>query len=316
MGHRIATFFALLGLVTSPVSLMRSSRAQIVNSKDGGREVSILVTAHPHNEQMRAAAQKIEPDDFAVREDDRPQRIVSVKNASEASPVIAILIQDNLISQVDNEIKGIRKFILSLPEGSRVMIGYLTVGSLRVTRDFTTDRRQASDALRIIKSDEGSAPYNPYVEVIEALRHYDSQPAGRRLMLLISDGLDLSHGLSDASPTQSIDLDRAIRETQRLGVAVYSFYAPSIGLTRLNLEAANFGQGSLLRISDETGGEAFFSGFSFVTFDGYFKELNDLLKRQWLITYSSSNTGPGLHRIKVTAESGVHLHYQRGYWVK
>jgi VWFA-related protein len=292
-----------------------SARAQVINSKDGERDVTILVTAHPHNDQMRTVAQKLEPDDFSVREDDRPQKVLSVKNASEAPPVIAILIQDSLISQVDNEIRGIKKFILGLPEGSRVMTGYLTVGSLSVTQDFTPDRGKAAQSLRIIRSNQGSAPYNPYVEVIEALRHYDSQPAGRRLMLLISDGLDLSHGFSDASPSQSIDLERAIRDCQREGVGVYSFYGPSLGLTRLNLEA-NFGQGSLLRISDETGGEAFFSGTSFVTFDPYFKELNGLLGRQWLLTYRSANTGPGLHKIKVVTESSVHLHYPHGYWIK
>jgi VWFA-related protein len=274
------------------------------------------VTAHPHTEQMRAAAKNLQPDDFSVREDDRPQKIISVKSASEAPPVIAVLIQDSLIAQVDNEISEIKKFILGLPEGSRVMTGYLTVGSLRVSQDFTTDRKKAAESLRIIRSDPESAPYNPYVEVVEALRHYDSQPAGRRLMLLISDGLDLSHGLSEASPSQSMDLDRAVRDCQREGVAVYSFYAPSVGLTRVNLEAANFGQGSLLRLSDETGGEAFFTGTTFVSFDPYFKELNALLGRQWLLTYRSANTGSGFHKIKVVTESGVHLHYPHGYWVK
>jgi VWFA-related protein len=316
MSRKINTLLALFGLIAATVVLTRASGPQVISSKDGSREVTILVTAHPHNEQMQGAAKNLQADDFSVREDDRPQKVVSVKNASDAPPVIAVLIQDSLIAQVDNEISEIKKFILGLPEGSRVMTGYLTVGSLRVSQDFTTDRKKAAESLRIIRSDPESAPYNPYVEVVEALRHYDSQPAGRRLMLLISDGLDLSHGLSEASPSQSMDLDRAVRDCQREGVAVYSFYAPSVGLTRVNLEAANFGQGSLLRLSDETGGEAFFTGTTFVSFDPYFRELNALLGRQWLLTYHSSNTGSGFHKIKVVTESNVHLHYPHGYWVK
>jgi VWFA-related protein len=316
MSHKINTLLALFGLIAAAVALTGASRAQVVSSKDASREVTILVTAHPHTEQMQGAAKNLQPDDFSVREDDRPQKTITVKNASEAAPVIAILIQDNLIAQVDNEISEIKAFILGLPEGSRVMTGYLTVGSLRVSQDFTSDRRKAAESLRIIRSDPESAPYNPYVEVVEALRRYDSQPAGRRLMLLVSDGLDLSHGLSEASPSQSIDLDKAVRECQRDGVVVYSFYAPSVGLTRINLEAANFGQGSLLRLSDETGGEAFFTGTTFVSFDPYFKELNALLGRQWILTYHSSNTGSGFHKIKVVTESNVHLHYPHGYWIK
>ena len=38
-------------------------------------------------------------------------------------------------------------------------------------------------------------------------------------------------------------------------------------------------------LADETGGEAFFSGSDFVTFDPYFRELGEILENQWLITF-------------------------------
>jgi hypothetical protein len=79
--------------------------------------------------------------------------------------------------------------------------------------------------------------------------------------------------------------------------------------------AVNYGQGSLNRLADETGGEAFFTGTDFVTFDPYFREFNDLLARQWLVTYRSSNTGSGFRRIEVTTEANLHLHYPAGYRV-
>jgi hypothetical protein len=72
-----------------------------------------------------------------VLEERRKQRVVSVKVASEAPPIIAVLMQDNLVSRVNNEIDGVKNFIRQLPEGSRVMTGYITTGSLRVTQDFT-----------------------------------------------------------------------------------------------------------------------------------------------------------------------------------
>src|SRR5215203_6380299 len=52
---------------------------------------------------------------------------------------IAVLIQDDLISQVGNELGVTRDFIRSLPQGSRVMVGYITSGSLQVRQPFTTD---------------------------------------------------------------------------------------------------------------------------------------------------------------------------------
>ncbi|MCI0391047.1 MAG: VWA domain-containing protein [Acidobacteria bacterium] len=281
-----------------------------------GREVTILVTAHPHNDRAREIAAKLQPDDFTVTEEKQKQRIVSVRRASEAPPIIAVLIQDDLEPRVNNEIAGIKNFIRQLPEGSRVMTGYITAGSLRVAQDFTTDRARAAESLRIIAGSSSVAPFNPYVEVIEALRRFDSQPAGRRIILLVSDGLDVSRGFRGGSPLFSLDLDRAISEAQRRGVAVLSFYAPTVGLTSRSRLAVNYGQGSLNRLADETGGEAFFSGTSFVTFDPYFKELNELLDRQWLITYRSSNTGAGFRRIEVTTDYDLHLHHPSGYRIR
>src|SRR6267142_5352387 len=62
---------------------------------------------------------------------------------------IAILIQDDLISRVCNELGVTRDFIRSLPAGSRVMVGYITAGSLQVRQPFTTDLNSAAKSLRI-----------------------------------------------------------------------------------------------------------------------------------------------------------------------
>ena len=248
-----------------------------------------------------------------MRENKRPQQIISVRKASEVPPVVAVLIQDDLISQVNNELRGLKKFIRDLPEGSRVMVGYVTSGSLRVAQDFTTDRASAADSLRSVRASESGSPFNPYVMLIEALRKFDSQPAGRRLVVLVSDGLDLSRGFESASPSLSIDLDRSIREAQRRGVTVHSIYSPSVGLTGASRLAANYGQSSLNKLADDTGGEAFFSGTSFVSFDPYLKEINELLDMQWVITYRSNNTGSEFRRIEVRVEPEVHLHHIEGY---
>jgi len=57
---------------------------------------------------------------------------------------VAILIQDDLISRVANELGVTRDFIRSLPAGSRVMVGYITAGSLQVRQPFTTDLDRAA----------------------------------------------------------------------------------------------------------------------------------------------------------------------------
>lgn len=305
---RIAVMVALS--ITS-FALIATARQKDKNAD--GREVTIIVTAHPHNARSRAEAAKLRADDFAVRENKQPQQILAVKRAAEAPPIIAVLIQDDLVARVNNELEGIKNFIRRLPDGARVMTGYITAGSLRVTQDFTTDRARAADSLRIIRSSDSASPFNPYVELVEALRRFDAQPTGRRIVLMVSDGLDTSHGIRGASPLQSLDLERATREAQRRGVAVFSIYAPSVGLTSFSRLEGNYGQSSLNRLADETGGEAFFSGFDFVSFAPYFKEFNELLDLQWVITYRSTTVGKGFRHLEVTAEADVHLHYPDGY---
>jgi len=195
---------------------------------------------------------------------------------------IAILIQDDLISRVGNELGVTRDFIRSLPPGSRVMVGYITAGSLQVRQPFTTDLNRASNSLRIPISSTSASSYNPYVEVIEALKKFDSSWQGHNAVLLISDGLDTSRGFDTTSAGHTIDLERTISEANRRNTAIFSFYAPSVGLTSRSYLAASYGQSSLNRVSHDTGGRAFFQGTTgFVTFDSYFNRLRAELNRQY-----------------------------------
>jgi VWFA-related protein len=258
-------------------------------------------------------ADKLKPEDFSVREDNRPQKILSVKKPGEAPLVIEVLIQDDLVSKVSNEIRGIKDFIRGLPEGSRVMTAYITVGSLRIAQEFTADRERAAQSLRILVSNESASSFSPYEEVRDALRRFETQPPGRRVVLLVSDGLDLSRGFRSASPWQVVELDRAIEEAQQQSIAVFAFFAPSVGLSSWNHQAVNYGQGSLGRIADETGGDAFFSGSDFVSFDPYFTEMRYLLEHQWLITYVGAGSEPGFRKIEVKTDYDLELLHPAGY---
>jgi hypothetical protein len=194
---------------------------------------------------------------------------------------IAILIQDDLTSQVANEIGVTKEFIRGLPAGSRVMVGYITSGSLQVRQPFTTDLNRAANSLRMPIASDSASPFSPYLEVIDALKKFDRSWKDNAV-LLISDGLDTSRGFDATSAGHTIDIDRAIAEANRRNVPVYSFYAPSVGLTSRSRLAASYGQSSLNRVSDETGGRAFFQGVNgFVTFDSYFNRLRDELNRHY-----------------------------------
>jgi len=195
---------------------------------------------------------------------------------------LAVLIQDDLISQVGNELGVTRDFIRSLPQGSKVMVGYITTGTLQVRQPFTTDLEKAAQSLRIPIGSRSSSAFNPYVEVIEALKKFESDGTNSNALLLISDGLDTSRGFDSTAAGHTLDIDRAISEANKRHVSIFSFYAPSVGLTSHSRLAASYGQSSLNRVSNETGGKAFFQGTTgFVTFDSYFSRLRETLNRQY-----------------------------------
>lgn len=260
----------------------------------------------------------VQAGDIFVKEDGDPQTILSIRSVGTAPLAIAVLIQDDLTSSVNLELNGIRKFIRGLPQGSRVMVGYLRGGTLQVRQKFTEDLEKAASAVRIVAGSTSFASGNPYDQVEEAVKRFEALPAGRRAILLVSDGLDTSRGIESSSPSQSLDLDRAISKAQRKSIAVYSFYTASALTENGNSLLALNGQGSLNRLSEETGGRAFFQGTSSpVSFDPFFRDLNASLNRQFALTYLSTHFKKGFHKIEVSSTNPeVKIEHPSGYFYK
>lgn len=251
--------------------------------------------------------------DYVLKEDGEVQTFLSVRKPSENPITLAILLQDDLVSSISTETKGIAKFVRGLLPGSRVMVGYIRSGSLDVRRKFTSDLEKSAGGLRPPMGLASASPFNPFVEIIEALKRFDSQPLGRRAIMVVSDGVDVSRGLDSSSPSQSLDLQRAINEAQRRSVAIYSIYSPSAGnggdLVGLN------GQSCLQRLSKETGGVAFFQGTGApVSFDPFIKEIDASLSMQIALTYLSTHPDKGFHRLEIKPlERDVEIRHPSGY---
>jgi hypothetical protein len=109
-------------------------------------------------------------------------------------------------------------------------------------------------------------------------------------------------------------LQRAISEAQRRGVAVYSIYTPTVNTER-NAALVNNAQGALSRLSEETGGKAFFHGTGApLSFAPFLRELSTTLDKQIALTYLSTHEMKGFHKIKLqTTLEGARLVYPSGY---
>ena len=283
------------------------------------RTMTIPISIFTKKERKESRADEfIQAGDLKVEEDGDDQVILSIRSVTNTPLALAILIQDDLTAETNLKLDEIRKFIRSLPRGSRVMVAYLRAGTIQVRQKFTDDLEKAAKSLRIIVGSSSAAPSSPYQGVEEALKRFDALPTGRRAVLLVSDGLDLSQGFQSSSPSQSIDLDRAILRAQRKSVAVYSFYSPASATGSGNSILILNGQGSLERLSDETGGRAFFQGsIAPISFNPFFDDLNLALNRQFALTFLSTHMKKGYHKLKVTSTNReVEIEHPRGYYYR
>jgi hypothetical protein len=310
-GKTTAILFAALGSLLLIGQGVMGQDGQRDGKKPGGaKPITVPVTIRLREPKREVEMRFV---DLILKEDGELQTILSIRKPSENPITLAILLQDDLVSSISTETKGIANFVRRLPPGSRVMIGYIRTGTLDVRRKFTTDLEKAATGLRPPMGLASASPFNPFVEIIEALKRFDSQPLGRRTIVVVSDGVDTSRGLDSSSPGQSFDLQRAINEAQRRSVAVYSIYAPSAGSTGAALGLN--GQSCLERLSKETGGRAFFEGTGApVSFDPFIREIDASVSMQIALTYLSTHPEKGFHRLEIKPlERDAEIRHPAGY---
>src|SRR5947209_8596364 len=128
----------------------------------------------------RRADEYVQVETLTVKEDNEPQQIVSIRSVEDTPLSIAILIQEDLSSGFNNQLKDIRNFIQTLPRGTRVMVAYLRAGAPQIVQKWTEQPEVAAKSLRIVTSSLASAPSSPYEGVSSILPRFDAIPAGRR----------------------------------------------------------------------------------------------------------------------------------------
>lgn len=309
----------LLSSIVITAMFAIAAAAQTPEQKQKVRTVTIPISIFTKAELRDNRAQEyVQADRLGVKEDNEEQQILSIRSVSESPMSIAFVIQEDLATNFNLQIKDIQNFIRGLPEGTRVMVAYTRSGSPQVVQRFTDDREKAAKSLRIVSGSSSFAPRSPYDGVQELLGRFDGVPTGRRAILLFSDGLDTSQGASLASITQSFDLQQAVLKAQRKGVAIYSFYSPTTTTENGNTTFVYAAQGALAKISEETGGRAFYQGsIAPTSYLPFFRELNIALNRQFSITYLSTHMNKGYHKVQVMSTNPeIKIEHPKGYYYR
>lgn len=310
------TAFIASGIVAATCVLATVSLAQQPRQKV--RIVTVPISIFSKEELRKGSVGEIlDAETITLRENKIEQQILSIRSVADTPISLAILIQEDLTSNVSLQLPEIAKFIRELPRGSRVMVAYTRAGGIQINQRFTEDLEKASKALRVVGSSISSGN-GPYEALIEVAKRFEGLPQGRRAVLVVSDGVVANRGGLPFSITQSPEIDRAIIRLQRASIATYAFYSPTAATERGNNQLILAGQSALERLSDETGGKSYFQGtIAPISFEPFFREVNQMLGRQFSLTYLSTGTKSGFQTIEVKSSNpNIRIEHPRGIWLR
>jgi len=241
--RKCVIFLAALGLSTSTTCAQRAMQS------NDGVPVSVTVTATGREQSTPPA---IPANAVVVKQDGKVAKVLSWQPAAggKAGLELVVLVDDSISQKAALELKDVGDFLRTLSADTRVAVAYANYGSMKFEQEFTTDHEKAAKALRIPSAFPGAANgvYDSFAELIK------KWPAtqNRKEVIFVSDGIDVTNGVDDSLPGQSMVLQRAIDAAERAGVVVYTIFASGSGRAVQNQFLVNNGQGSLARLASET----------------------------------------------------------------
>jgi hypothetical protein len=300
---RISRIAAVLACLAYPALV--AGQASASHTADVTATITVL-DRRPND----ASLSRITKDDVVVRQNGEVRPVLDWQPLSGSSTGIdlAVLIDDSLASRAALQWQDVAGFIRLLPKDSRVAVAYASHSGASVAQPFITDRELAIKALRMPLGgiNEGASIYLSLVDLID---HWPSD-GHRRMVMLISDGVDLSYGVLQSQPGLNQDLQQAIDKSQKDGVVVDALFASGASHFSHNLFLVNNGQGCLARLALETGGSAYTPGLDTpISFAPFLRQVAESMANMYLVTFRAAlPPKPGFARLQFDAEpAGVEL---------
>jgi len=216
-------------------------------------------------------------DDFKVIDDGRPaQEIRSFHRETDLPLQLGLLVdasnsvRDRFKFEQESAIEFLNQTVRPTYDKAMV-VGF--DATPEVTQDFTDDTGLLSHGVRMLRPGGGTALYDAlYYACRDKLGKQPQTGPIRRAIILLSDGDDnQSH----------VSREEAIEMAQRVEAIVYTISTNVTG-------SSSAGDKILQRISDATGGRAFFP-FQITDVANFFAEIQDELRSQYALSYKPAN---------------------------
>ena len=268
-------------LLTLAVFALAIADAGLRAQQSSGVPVHIVVTVEARKGEETPV---INREDVMVHEGhDRDQVVEWVPAQGEHAPLqLMILLDDGSNTTLGTQLDDIRKFINSQPETTMVGVAYMRNGVAQIVQNLTSDHALPAKALRLPLGTIG-VNGSPYFSLTDLVKRWPATTA-RRAVVMATDGIDRYYGTGDL---QDPYLDEAIDNALRAGITVSAIYTPGIGHYGHSYWQTYWGQIYLSRLAEETGGEAYYIGFTGppVSFTPFLEDVGKRLAHQYLLTF-------------------------------
>ncbi|HVT98147.1 MAG TPA: hypothetical protein VHE33_11630 [Acidobacteriaceae bacterium] len=217
---------------------------------------------------------------------------------AQARVEVVLLIDSGARTSLGRELEDIRQFIQSLPPNAKVALASMENGRAVLAGPLSSDRAKVIEQIHLPAGIPGQSA-SPYFCLSDLAKRWPSNdPAARREVIMITDGVDYYHPQYDPDDPY---VQTAIRDSIRAHLVVSSIYWRSAGRFDRTWYANNSGQSLLQQVTSATGGNSYWIGMGNpVSLSPYFDDFNRRLRNQYELGFTAPTSGrPEMANLKI-----------------
>lgn len=245
-------------------------------------EVRLPVTVKDKKKNLVLGLQR---GDFTVLEDGQPQEVTFFSDEKNNPPIYVGVLMDTSPStagKISFSKDSAKNFLYTVLRLRKDKAAFMTFDNeIKLLQDFTDKQDLLDRAVdKVKKAGSQTALYDAVWQFSdEKLR----SAAGRRVIVIITDGDDT---FSRADLDDAIDIAQRT-ETTIFAISTKAGFGGSVPGVELG-QVKDKGDKDLVRLCEETGGAAFFTGDQ-LALERSFKKISEELQSQYVITYRPAN---------------------------
>jgi hypothetical protein len=259
------------------------------SQNEGQGQGTAIVTVLPKD--SHGSAPTISEQSIHVEVNGKQSQITNWQPLSGARSAVEVvlLIDSGARTSLGSEFGDIRQFIQSLPPNVKFSVAYMQNGRAVLAGPLSADHSKILQQLHLPAGLPGQSA-SPYFCLSDLAKRWPSNnPAARREVLMITDGVDYYHPHYDPDDPY---VQAAIQDSVRAHLLVYSIYWRNAGRFDRSTYANDAGQNLLSEVTTATGGNSYWIGVGNpVSLSPYFDDFSRRLHNQYELGFAAPLSG-------------------------